>query len=324
MQPYSFHTHKLLERIVDYMKPLVLLSGASGLIGSALRENLAAEGYGCRQLVRRPARTSEELEWHPQSGKSPDSTRLSGTEIAIHLSGANISSGRWTDARKRVLVESRVAPTRALAAALCQTEPRPKVLVCASAIGIYGERGDEIVDEKSGPGKGFLPETCVAWESAAAEAAACGIRVVCARFGIVLSPKGGALAKMLPLFRLGLGGKLGNGREWMSWISLEDVTRALVFLGQRVLDDPSAPPVQAVNVVAPDPVRNIDFTRQLGHALHRPAILPAPAFALRLAFGEMADQALLASTRVVPMRLQQMGFEFRQPTLAEALRHELQ
>jgi uncharacterized protein (TIGR01777 family) len=306
------------------MKPQVLLSGASGLIGTALRETLSREGYNCKRLVRHPARTSEELEWHPQSGKSPDCNRLSGIEIAIHLSGANISSTRWTDARKRVLVESRVEPVRALAAALCQTEPRPKVLVCASAIGIYGERGDEVVDESSTPGHGFLPETCLAWEAAAAEAAACGIRVVSARFGIVLSPRGGALAKMLPLFRLGLGGPLGHGREWMSWISLEDATRALLFLAQRALEEPSAPPVEAVNVVAPNPVRNIDFTRQLGHALHRPAILPAPAFALRLVFGEMADQALLASTRVAPTRLQQKGFEFRHPTLAEALRHELQ
>jgi uncharacterized protein (TIGR01777 family) len=306
------------------MKPQVLLSGASGLIGTALRETLAQQGYPCKQLVRRPARTSEELEWNPQSGKTPDSSRLSGTEIAIHLSGANISSARWTDARKRILVESRVEPTRALAAALCQTEPRPKVLVCASAIGIYGERGDEVVDENSAPGQGFLPETCLAWEAAAAEAAACGIRVVSARFGIVLSPKGGALAKMLPLFRLGLGGPLGNGREWMSWISLEDTARALIFLGQSAIDDPSAPPVETVNVVAPSPVRNVDFTRQLGRALHRPAILPAPAFALRLAFGEMADQALLASTRVAPARLQQKGFQFHHPTLAEALRHELQ
>ncbi len=306
------------------MKSHVLLSGASGLIGTALRESLAGAGYGCKQLVRRPARSSEEIEWHPGAGQMLDANRLQGTEIAIHLSGANISSMRWTNARKRVLVESRVEPTRALAAALCRTEPRPKVLVCASAIGIYGERGDEVVDENSAPGKGFLPETCLAWEASAAEAAECGIRVVSARFGIVLSPKGGALAKMLPLFRLGLGGPLGNGRQWMSWISLEDVTRALIFLGQRALDDPSAPPVEAVNVVAPNSVRNIDFARQLGRALHRPAILPAPAFALRLAFGEMADQALLASARVVPMRLQQKGFEFRHPTLAEALRHELQ
>uniref|UniRef100_A0A7V4XTU7 TIGR01777 family protein n=1 Tax=Acidobacterium capsulatum TaxID=33075 RepID=A0A7V4XTU7_9BACT len=306
------------------MKPQVLLSGASGLIGTALREAFVQQGYGCRQLVRHPARTPEEIEWHPSSGKTPDANRLQGTQIAIHLSGANISSGRWTEARKRELLQSRVVPTRALAVALCQTEPRSKVLVCASAIGIYGERGDEVVDESSAPGQGFLPETCLAWEASAAEAAACGIRVVSARFGIVLSPKGGALAKMLPLFRLGLGGPLGNGREWMSWISLEDTARALVFLGQRAIDDPSAPLVEAVNVVAPNPVRNADFTRQLGHALHRPAILPAPAFALRLVFGEMADQALLASTRVAPTRLQQKGFEFHHPTLAEALRHELQ
>ena len=306
------------------MKPQVLLSGSSGLIGSALRHQLAQSGYPCRQLVRRPARTAEELEWHPESGRGPDPALLRGAEIAIHLSGANISAGRWTDARKRELVASRVAPTRALASALCQTEPRPRVLVCASAIGIYGDRGDELLDENSTPGQGFLPETCLAWEAAAAEAAQCGVRVVSVRFGIVLSPKGGALAKMLPLFRLGLGGPLGHGRQWMSWISLEDVVYALIFLGQRALEDPSAPPVEAVNVVAPNPVRNIDFTCQLGQTLHRPAILPAPAFALRLVFGEMADQTLLASARVVPARLQQKGFEFRHPTLVEALGHALQ
>lgn len=305
------------------MKSQVILSGASGLIGSALREHLAAAGYECRQLVRHSPRSSEEIEWHPGSGTLPDRNRLQGVEIAFHFSGANISSSRWTGARKREIVESRVVPTRMLAAALCQTSPRPKVLICASATGIYGERGDEIVDETSMPGTGFLPETCLQWEAAAAEAAACGIRVVSTRFGIVLSTKGGALAKMLPIFRLGLGGRLGNGQQWMSWIALDDVARALIFVAERALSEPSAPQVEAVNVAAPNPVRNMDFTRTLGHVLRRPAILPAPAFALQLAFGEMAGQTLLASTRVAPQRLQQKGFVFSHPTLAEALRSEL-
>ncbi len=298
------------------MKRRVVLSGASGLIGGAVRRDLTAAGWECRQLVRRKAEGAEEVEWGGGVGGGLDPVALGEPEVAIHLSGAGIAEQRWSAARKRLIVESRVESTRALVEVLQGLEEKPRLLICASAIGIYGDRGDEALDEGSSHGTGFLPETCEKWEAAAAEAARVGIRVVSARFGVVLAKEGGALKRMLPLFRLGLGGPLGNGRQWMSWVSARDTARALVFLAGTE-DGPS---VEAVNVVAPHPVRNGEFTRELGGVLRRPAFLPAPAFALRLAFGEMADAALLASTRVVPKRLQEMGFQFEDARLAEAFR----
>lgn len=318
------------------MKTQFLLSGASGMIGSALRQELTAAGHSYKQLVRRRPRSESEIEWHPDRNQGPDPAALSGIEVAIHLSGKNLSEGRWTEQRKREIVESRVGPTQLLAASLCKAEPRPKAFVCASAVGIYGNRGEEVLDEQSAAGRGFLAETCLVWEAAAAKAAECQMRVVTTRFGIVLSQQGGALAKMLPLFRLGLGGSLGNGRQWMSWISLKDVARALVFVSEQALAEsgrelarsqpagaePVGPQVEAINLVAPEPVTNAEFTKALGVALDRPTILPAPAFALRLAMGEMADEMLLASTRAVPHRLTQMGFAFHHPTLPDALKAE--
>jgi uncharacterized protein (TIGR01777 family) len=301
------------------MKKLVLLSGASGLIGSALRGELAVGGWECRQLVRRTAQGPGEVEWHPGRGAGPDAAgldlaALGEPEVAIHLSGAGIADQRWTAARKKLIVDSRIDSTRALVAALAGLEKKPRLLICASAIGIYGDRGDEVLDEASAHGKGFLPETCERWEAAAAEAAKAGIRVISARFGIVLAREGGAMARMLPIFRTGLGGPLGSGRQWMSWVSVRDTVRALAFLAGTE----EGPAVEAVNLVSPNPVTNAEFTRELGRALHRPAMLPAPAFALRLAFGEMADAALLASTRVLPKRLQEKGFRFEDATLGEA------
>lgn len=296
------------------MKKLVLLSGASGLIGTALRAELTSEGWECRQLVRRPAREAGEVEWHPGKGVGPGVEALGEPEVAIHLSGAGIADQRWTAARKKLIVDSRIDSTRALVEALSGLEKKPRLLVCASAIGIYGDRGDEVLDERSAHGEGFLPETCERWEAAAAEAAKAGIRVISSRFGIVLAKEGGAMARMLPLFRLGLGGPLGSGRQWMSWVSARDTARALAFLAGTE----EGPAVEAVNVVSPNPVTNAEFTRELGRALHRPAFLPAPAFALRLAFGEMADAALLASTRVLPKRLEEKGFRFVDATLGEA------
>jgi uncharacterized protein (TIGR01777 family) len=296
------------------MKKLVLLSGASGLIGTALRAELTSEGWECRQLVRRPAREAGEVEWHPGRGAGPDVAALGEPEVAVHLSGAGIADQRWTAARKKLIVDSRIDSTRALVEALSGLKKKPRLLICASAIGIYGDRGDEVLDEGSAHGEGFLPETCERWEAAAAEAAKAGIRVISARFGIVLAREGGAMARMLPLFRLGLGGPLGSGRQWMSWVSARDTARALAFLTGTT----EGPAVEAVNVVAPNPVTNAEFTRELGRALHRPAFLPAPAFALRLAFGEMADAALLASTRVLPKRLEEKGFRFVDGTLGEA------
>lgn len=296
------------------MKNRALLSGASGLIGMAVRNELTAAGWDCRQLVRRAARGPGEVEWRAGQGAGLDPAELGEPEVAIHLSGAGIADQRWSPARKKLIVDSRLDSTRALVAALSGLQKKPRLLICASAIGIYGDRGDEVLEEGSAHGTGFLPETCERWEAAAAEAAKAGMRVVSARFGIVLAKEGGAMARMLPIFRMGLGGPLGNGRQWMSWVSARDTARALVFLAGTE----EGPAVEAVNVVAPHPVTNAEFTRELGRALHRPAFLPAPALALRLAFGEMADAALLASTRVLPRRLEEMGFRFEDATLSEA------
>ncbi len=238
--------------------------------------------------------------------------RLSGLDAVVHLSGANVAAGRWTEKYKREIVSSRVQTTQALVKALIQVEP-PKVFICASAIGIYGDRGDEILTEESAPGTGFLAETCLAWEAAAEAAQAAGIRVVNTRLGVVLSPEGGALAKLLPLFRLGLGGKLGSGREWMPWLTLRDAVGILSFCVEN--QNMRGP----VNAAAPGLVRNTEFTQALGAAVHRPAIIPAPAFALRLAFGEMADEALLASARVFPAKLIEAGYAFLDPELGPAL-----
>ena len=228
--------------------------------------------------------------------------------------GANVAGRRWTSAYKREILESRVTPTHALATLLAGLNAKPAVLVCASAIGIYGSRGDEVLTETSSPGSGFLPEVCLAWERATQPATDAGIRVVHLRFGVVLSPEGGALAQMLPLFRVGLGGRLGSGRQWMSWVALPDAIGAIEF----ALQTPSLS--GPVNVVAPNPVTNLEFTRALGRALHRPTLLPAPGFALRLAFGEMAQATILASERVLPARLSAAGFHFEYPEIEAALR----
>ncbi len=262
-----------------------------------------------------PESSGETLAWNPAAADPiPDADRLRGVEAAVHLSGANVAAGRWTKKYKREIVSSRVQSTLALANALARLDPPPRVLVCASAIGIYGERGDEILSERSGPGDGFLAETCVAWESASRAAEEAGIRVVHARFGVVLAPQGGALAKLLPLFRLGLGGNLGDGRAWMPWLSLRDAVGILRYCVER--EEMRGP----VNAVAPNPATNAEFTRALGAALRRPTVVPAPAFALRLAFGEMADEALLASARVVPEKLALAGYPFADPELASALK----
>jgi uncharacterized protein (TIGR01777 family) len=302
-------------------KPKVLVSGGSGMIGTALVRSWSEEQIHLVRLVRRrsesPGRGApgETVFWDPVATPAiSDPEPLNGVVAAVHLSGANVAAGRWTEKYKREIVSSRVASTTALARALSRLDPLPRVLVCASAIGIYGDRGDEVLTEESRPGEGFLAETCVAWESAACAAEDAGIRVVHARFGVVLSPKGGALAKLLPLFRLGLGGNLGDGRAWMPWLTLRDAVGILRF----AIDDESVR--GPVNAVAPNPATNAEFTGALGAALHRPAVVPAPAFALRLAFGEMADQALLASARVVPARLVQAGYRFADPELAPALR----
>jgi hypothetical protein len=243
---------------------------------------------------------------------------LDGTTAAVHLSGANLAGQRWTSSYKRQILESRVKPTHALATILAGLRPKPAVLVCASAIGIYGSRGEELLTEGSLPGSGFLPEVCLAWEQATQPAADAGIRVVHLRFGVVLSPKGGALAQMLPIFRAGLGGRLGSGRQWMSWAVLPDVIRAIEFaLRTESLSGP-------VNVVTPNPVTNLEFTRSLGRVLRRPVLFHVPAFALRLAFGEMAEATILESERVTPVCLQAAGFAFEYPELEAGLLAVLQ
>lgn len=282
------------------------------MLGSALNKALRQQNAQVLQLVRRAPASSDELRWDPVTGLLPEAEMLEGLGAAIHLSGANVASRRWTAAYKREMTESRVTTTRVLAETLAKLRTPPPVLIAASAVGYYGDRGDEILDENAEVGTGFFPELCAAWEAATLPAMEAGIRVVHLRFAVVLGPDGGALARLAPMFRLGLGGPLGNGRQWMSWVSEADAVSAALFaLGNADLAGP-------LNVAAPNPVTNREFTRELGRAVHRPARIPAPAFALRLAFGEMADEALLASTRAVPRRLLEAGFQFEHPTLAQA------
>jgi uncharacterized protein (TIGR01777 family) len=299
----------------------ILFSGASGMLGTALRRSLAAN---CEtlQLVRRQPENHKEIVWNPESALVfAETGALEGLSAVIHLSGANLAGKRWTPAWKREIVESRVTTTQALSQALASLRQPPQVLIVASGAGIYGDRGDELLDESSAPGKGFLADLCRAWEEAAAPAKEAGIRVVHLRSGVVIGPDtgsgGGALAQMLPIFRLGLGGPLGNGRQWMSWIALADWIAAVHFLLKE--ENLSGP----INMVAPDAVTSAGFAKALGRAVHRPAILPAPAFVLRLALGEMADEALLSSAHVVPKRLLDAGFSFRYPTIDEALHEAL-
>lgn len=295
----------------------VLLGGASGLLGSAFRRALELRGVQSRQLVR-GAPGYGQISWNPTAAQPvADPSTLEGCSAAVLLSGANLVGHRWTESYRREIAASRVGATLALSRMVAGLRTPPAVLAVASAIGIYGDRGDELLDETSAPGTGYLAQLCQEWEEAAEPARAAGIRVVHLRFSVILSRHGGALAQMLPLFRLGLGGKLGNGRQWMSWMSLTDAARAILFaLESSALSGP-------VNFSAPEPVRNAEFTRILGQALHRLAILPAPAFALRLAFGQMANEALLAGARVLPAKLQAAGFAFTHPTLAQAFTAEL-
>ena len=292
----------------------MLLSGASGMIGSALRAALAERQTEVVRLVRREPAVKEELRWYPDAAVPfPQAQALENLDAAVHLSGANLAAHRWTPQYLREVTASRVDSTRALAEALARLRLLPRSLLVASAVGIYGNRGDEILDESCAPGAGLLADLCRAWEAAAAPAVEAGIRVVHLRFGVVLSAGSGALAKMLPIFRLGLGGRLGSGKQWMSWIGLRDLVAAALF----VLDQPAL--AGAVNLTAPQPVTNAEFTQVLALRLHRPAIFPAPAFALRIALGRMADEALLSSTRAVPRRLRDAGFQFSCTSIDDAL-----
>ncbi|HEU5218424.1 MAG TPA: TIGR01777 family oxidoreductase [Gemmatimonadales bacterium] len=300
---------------MSQVSPLrVAVTGASGLIGSMLVPALSAAGHEVIPLVRRTAGAGE-IQWDP-CGTGPAPGALAGVSAVIHLAGENIAGGRWSESRKKAILESRKAGTRLIAEAVAGAGDGPKVLVSASAIGYYGDRGDEELTESSPPGTGFLPQVCQAWESATKSASDAGVRVVMVRTGLVLSRAGGVLQKMLAPFRLGVGGRLGSGREWMSWISMTD----LIGVYRHALEGSFTGPV---NAVAPGAVRNEAFTEALGRALHRPTILPVPKTALRILFGQMADEAILASAHVFPVVLGTSGFRFRHPELEQALAHEL-
>ncbi len=294
----------------------VAVSGASGMIGARLCERLASRGVDVARLVRRPARGPDEIAWEP-GANTIDADALAGIDAVVHLAGENVGGGRWNEARKRRILESRERGTRLLAEALAGLARPPRVLVSASAIGFYGDSGDPPVDEQSPAGGGFLARVVRAWEEAAAPARAAGIRVVHPRMGIVLSASGGVLGRLLLPFRLGLGGVVGGGRQPMSWIALADCLAALDhLLGASDLDGP-------VNLVAPEPVTNAEFTRVLARVLHRPARLPLPAVLVELALGAMGRELLLAGQRVDCARLEASGFAFRYPDLESALRAEL-
>lgn len=296
----------------------IAITGSTGLIGTALVRHLRGQGHEITRVVRSRSGTPRDaVQWDPASGEI-DAAGLEGHDVVIHLAGESIASGRWTRARKARIRESRLRGTGLLSEALARLERRPRVLLSASAIGIYGSRRpDEPLDEDSPPGTGWLAELAVAWEAAAGPAADAGIRVVHMRFGVVLDPAGGMLQRLLPVFRLGLGGRLGNGRQVLSWIALDEIPRAALHLiGTESLAGP-------VNFVTPNPVDNAEFTRQLARVLGRPAFFHVPAAALRLAFGEMAEETILSSARVVPRRLLESGYEFAWPELDHALMHQL-
>ena len=293
----------------------ILVTGATGLIGSALVPFLTTGGHEVIRLTRGRKRSGTAT-WDPDKG-TIDRAALEGLDAVVHLAGENISTGRWTAEKKARIHDSRVNGTRLLCETLAALERPPSVLVAASAIGFYGNRGRDIVDEDSAPGAGFLADVCKEWEAATAPAAARGIRVVNLRFGVVLAGNGGALASMLTPFKLGAGGPIGGGDQYMSWVALDDTADAVLFaLTTPALSGP-------VNAVAPTPVTNAEFARTLGAVLSRPAVVPFPAFAVRLLFGEMGDELLLSSTRVEPHRLRAAGFDFRFAELEPALRHLL-
>ena len=293
----------------------VAIAGASGLVGSALIPVLKSMGASITRMVRSKPRAGE-LEWHPnQDELSPDT--LSGFDTIINLAGENIAGGRWTDDQKRKIRESRINGTHLLSEAIAKLSPKPRVFLCASATGIYGDRDDEVLDEQSESGGGFLAGVCREWEEATKPAIQAGVRVVNLRLGPILAREGGMLAKLLTPFKMGMGGKVGSGRQYISWIAIDDVIQAI----KLAIEDASIH--GALNVVSPNPVTNEEFTKTLGHVLNRPTALAIPPFAARLAFGEMADEMLLASQKVIPKKLANAGFVFKYPELEPTLKHLL-
>ncbi|MGI8910592.1 MAG: TIGR01777 family oxidoreductase [Rubrobacteraceae bacterium] len=297
----------------------VLVSGATGLIGTALTSELTDGGHRVLQLSRSQPSSEDTIRWDPDRG-SLDASRLEGIDAVVHLAGEIIFSGptdRWTTEKKRRIMESRKKGTRLLAETIAGLPEPPKVMVSASGINYYGDHGNELLTEEATMGSDFLAEVCREWEAAADPAREAGIRVAHTRFGIVLSPKGGALGNTLPIFKLGLGGKIGNGRQYWSWVALDDVVGAITHcLTNETVSGP-------VNVGSPNPLPNAEYTKILGKVLNRPTVFPVPAPATRLMFGEVADALLLASQRVEPAKLKEIGYEFRYPELEGALRHLL-
>lgn len=307
----------LQERYKGVLPMKILVTGASGMVGSALIPLLTSQGHTVSKLVRKLPKDSSEIRWDPDT-KTMDIAALEGFDAVIHLAGENIASGRWTSEKKDRIRKSRVEGTRLLSESLASLSRPPKVMVCASAVGYYGSRGDDTLDETTAAMSGdFLSDVCRAWEAAAAPAQEKGIRVVNMRFGMILSPKGGALSKILPPFQMGAGGRLGSGKQFMSWVAIDDVIGAIYH---ALMTDTLFGPV---NTVAPNPVRNSRFTKILGKVLWRPTLIPVPSIALSLLLGEMADALLLASQNVYPNRLLVSGYQFRYPELEGALRHVL-
>ncbi len=292
-----------------------MVSGSTGLVGKALCTKLVEEGHSVVPLVRDTQ--TQGIQWDPVQG-TVQGGELEGAEAVVHLAGENIASGRWTSGRMARIRHSRVKGTRLLAEALARLETRPGAFVCASAIGYYGDRGEEELEEESGPGAGYLADVCEEWEAACEPARLAGIRVVNLRIGVVLAREGGALRKMLTPFRLGLAGRIGTGRQYMSWVSMTDLVDIIRYaLAEANLEGP-------LNVVAPCPVTNLEFTKTLGRVLGRPTVLPLPGTAVSLLFGRMGKELLLGSARVLPRRLLNRGFEFRHPDLESALRATLE
>ena len=287
------------------------------MLGKFLCPTLTTQGYEVIKLLRRRVSPRKpDVSWSPGEGWI-DCDKLGSVDAVIHLSGENIANGKWTPERRQAILDSRVESTSLIAAAMVHQQPHPKVVICASAVGFYGNRGDEILTEESAPGEGFLPEVCQRWENAASPLREAGVRTVHLRFGMLLSGHGGAMQKMLPIFRFGLGGRLGSGRQYMSWCGIRDAVRAI----HHILQDSqlSGP----VNVTAPEPITNREFTRELARAVGRPSLLPVPSMALRTLYGDMADEMLLASTRAIPQRLEKDGFTFNHPYVASAIRSSL-
>jgi len=290
----------------------ITLTGASGMVGSALVKSFEAGGHTVRRVVRSHEDGPNRYLWDPESGQI-DPAAIEGADAVVNLAGANIAGGRWTAARKRLIRESRVLGTTLLARCIADAKVKPRVLVNASGVGYYGVNSEAWLDEDSAHGGGFLAGVCREWEKATGAAATAGVRVVLLRMGVVISAKGGALGRLLPIFRSGLGGPIGEGKMWMSWISIDDLAGAVEHvIGNAAINGP-------VNAVSPNPITNREFSKALGEALHRPALLRTPAWAVRLAFGEMADETVLASARARPRRLVEAGFDFKHPEIGDAL-----